>query len=95
VEKRWLGSVLVSMIASTFIVGIVTMQVLGGFTPMDSLHYLVILVCAAFILALSLIAFIDYFAIEFSLNVRPQVTISKKELMERKRRGRPGEENSW
>jgi hypothetical protein len=83
-----LGSVLVSMIASTFIVGIVVMQVLQGFTPMDSLHYLVILICAALILALSLIAFVDYFAVEFSINVRRQVSISKKELMEMKNAGR-------
>jgi hypothetical protein len=80
VEKRWLGSVLVSMIASIFIVGIVTMQVLQGFTPMGSLHYLVILVCAAFILALSIIAFIDYFAVTLNVKVRRQVSISKKEM---------------
>lgn len=88
VEKRWLGSVLVSMIASTFIVGIVVMQVLQGFTPMDSTHYLVILVCAALILALSIIAFVDYFAVEFSVNVHRQVTISKKELQAMKNAGR-------
>jgi cytochrome b subunit of formate dehydrogenase len=88
VEKRWLGSVLVSMIASTFIVGIVVTQVLQGFTPMDSLRYLVILVCAALILALSIIAFVDYFAVDFSVNVRRQVSISKKEMMARKNAGR-------
>jgi hypothetical protein len=92
VEKRWLGSVIASLILSTFIVGIVTMQVLQGFARMDSTHYLVILVCAAIILTLSIIAFIDYFAVEFSLNVRRQVSISKKELMAQKnaeRRKRP------
>jgi hypothetical protein len=88
VQKRWLGSVLVSMIGALFIVGIIVMQILQGFTPMNSLHYLVILVCAALILALSIIAFIDYFAFEFSLKVRQQVSISKKELQEQKERGR-------
>lgn len=86
VEKRWLGSVLVSMIASVFIVGIVTMQVLQGFTPMDALHYLVILICAIFILALAIIAFIDYFAVTLNVNVRRQVSISKREMMELKNR---------
>jgi len=86
VEKRWLASVLVSMIASTFIVGIVVTQVLQGFTAMDSLHYLTILVCAVLILALSIIAFVDYFAVELNVHVRRQVSISKREMMERKRR---------
>jgi len=92
VEKRWLASVIVSLILSTFIVAIVVMQVLQDFTPMDSLHYLVILVCGAIILTLSIVAFIDYFAVEFSINVHRQVTISKKELMAQKiaeRRRRP------
>ncbi len=80
VEKRWLGSVIASLILSTFIVGIVVQQVLQGFTPMDSTHYLVILVCAALILALSIIAFVDYFAVEFRVNVRRQVSISKKAM---------------
>ena len=85
-EKRWLGSVIASLILSTFIVAIVVQQVLAGFAPVNSTHYLVILVCAALILALSIIAFVDYFAVEVSLNVRRQVSISKKELMEQKRR---------
>lgn len=79
-----MASVLVSMIASLFVVGIVVMQVLQGFTPMDSLHYLVILVCALLILALSIVAFIDYFAVELNVHVRRQVSISKKELQARK-----------
>ena len=88
VEKRWLGSVITSLILSIFIVGIVVQQVLQGFTPMDSTHYLVILVCAVLILALSIIAFVDYFAVEFSVNVRRQVSISKKELQAMKNAGR-------
>ena len=88
VEKRWLGSVISSLILSTFIVGIVVQQVLTGFTPMDSTHYLVILVCAAIILALSIVAFVDYFAVELRVNVRRQVSISKKEMQALKNAGR-------
>ncbi len=88
VEKRWLGSVIASLILSTFIVGIVVQQVLQGFAPMDSTHYLVILVCAALILALSIIAFVDYFAVEFRVNVRRQVSISKKAMKAMKNIGR-------
>lgn len=79
-----MASVLVSMIASIFIVGIVVTQILPGFTPMDSTHYFVILACAMLILALSIVAFIDYFAVEFNVHVRRQVSISKKELQARK-----------
>ena len=89
VEKRWLGSVIASLILSTFIVGIVIGQILRGFTPMPVTNYLVILVCAALVLALSLIAFVDYFAVSLSVKVRRQVTISKKQAMkEEKRIGR-------
>ena len=91
VEKRWLGSVISSLILSTFIVGIVVQQVLTGFTPMNSVHYLVVLVCAAIILALSIIAFVDYFAVELNVHVRRQVSISKKEMMARKRLGKKEE----
>ena len=90
-----MGSVISSLILSILIVGIIVQQVLQGFTPMDSTHYLVILVCVAFILSLSIIAFVDYFAVEVSLNVRRQVSISKKAMMMMKNvRGRQNREQT-
>ena len=88
VEKLWFGSLIGSLILSTFIVGIVVQQILQGFAPMDTTHYLVILVCAAIILALSIIAFVDYFAVTLNVHVRRQVSISKKAMREQKIVGR-------
>jgi hypothetical protein len=86
VEKRWITSVLTSLILSSVIVYITVRHVLASFSPMSSNEYIIVMVAAIVIASVSFVAFIDFFAIELSVRVRKQVSISKRELMERKRR---------
>jgi hypothetical protein len=86
VERRWLSSVIVSIVLSAVVIVITVYHMVHQFAAMSPTMYVAVLVCSAVIFALSFIAFIDYFAVELHVKVQRQVSISKKELMERKRR---------
>jgi hypothetical protein len=92
VERRWITSVLASLILGVVIVYITVRHVLDNFSAMTSNEYIIVLVAAIIITSVCFVAFIDFFAVDFSVRVRKQVSISKKELMERKRRSRLGDE---
>ena len=85
VERRWITSVLVGLLLPIVIVYIVVRHVLDNFSALSPTEYIVVLVAAVVITAVGFVAFIDFFAVDLSLKIRKQVSISKKELMERKR----------
>ncbi len=88
VEKRWITSVLASLILSAIIAYITVRHVLANFSAMTSNEYIIVFVASIVIAAVSFVAFVDFFAVDLSVKVRKQVSISKRELMERKERGR-------
>ena len=85
VEKRWITSVLAGLLLPIVIVYIVVRHVLNGFSAMGATEYIIVLVAAIVVAVFGFVAFIDFFSVELSVRVRKQVSISKKELMERKR----------
>jgi hypothetical protein len=95
VEKRWITSVLATIILSTAILILsIDFPLYHGYDilsdapfQISSRHFAGIILCAAVMLVLSIIAFIDYFSFEVNLRVRRQVAITKKELQEQKARG--------
>lgn len=86
VEKRWVTSVLAGLLLPIVIVYIVVQHVLNGFSPMAPTEYIVVLVAAVIITVFGFVAFIDFFSVDLSVRIRKQVSISKRELMERKGR---------
>jgi hypothetical protein len=92
VERRWLGSVLASMILSAFILLLLIDHLEMGHVvsnqpaQIPAIQFLLVLVASMLILIMNLAAFVDYFA--FEVHVERQVVITKK------RRRRPlGEED--
>jgi predicted Co/Zn/Cd cation transporter (cation efflux family) len=82
VERRWLGSVLSSLIFAAFITSLLVNHLeighLVAYQPatIPALQFILIIVAAVIILVMNLSAFIDYFA--FEVHVERQVVIRKK-----------------
>lgn len=82
VERRWLGSVLSSLILASFIIALVIDHLDMGHLLSDepaqipAIQFLLLIIAAAMILAMNLAAFVDYFA--FEVHVERQVVIRKK-----------------
>jgi hypothetical protein len=92
VERRWLGSVLSSLILAGFIISLLVNHLEMGHlvanqpAEIPALQFILIIVAAVVILVMNLAAFIDYFA--FEVHVERQVVIRKK----RTRMSREGDE---
>ena len=82
VERRWLGSVIISSILSCFIVILLIGHLdIGRIlsnqpTSIPATQFLLVMICAAIIALCSLTAFVDYFA--FEVHVERQMIITKK-----------------
>jgi predicted Co/Zn/Cd cation transporter (cation efflux family) len=82
VERRWLGSVLSSLILAAFIISLLVNHLEMGHlvanepATIPALQFILIIVAAVVILVMNLSAFIDYFA--FEVHVERQVVIRKK-----------------
>lgn len=84
VERRWLGSVLSSLILATFMVAIVTGHLdLGNILSnqpiqIPVIQFLLLVAAAAAILTMNLRAFVDYFTLE--IRVERAVEIRKRRV---------------
>jgi hypothetical protein len=96
VEKRWITSVLMTIILSSVIL-VLTIDfwlyhALNIFTnepyALSGQHFAIVVGSAFLMLVLSVVAFVDYFSFGITLRVRRQVAITKKEMQELKERGR-------
>lgn len=82
VERRWVGSVLTSLILSTIIIALLTDHLDIGHlldnqpTQIPATQFILLIILAAIILVANLTAFLEYFG--FELHVSRQIVIRKR-----------------